>query len=60
MRFEKAIRASVKAFSEGTLPERTLGLTEGGVKYTPEYFDNLEMELNGTSPKEKEDIDVDK
>ena len=60
MRFEKAIRESVKAFSEGMLPEKTLGLSKEGIKYTPEYFDNLEMELNGTYKKEKEDVDVNK
>ena len=48
--FEGVIRQSIKSFKEGKLPEQTLkAMSEDGkskeVKYTPEYFDNLEEQI---------------
>lgn len=54
--FDHVIRQSIKKFMTGDLPEETLKmLSEEGkeVKYTPEFFDELEKEL--LSDKEKED-----
>lgn len=48
--FEGVIRQSIKSFKEGKLPEQTLkAMSEDGktkeVKYTPEYFDELEQRV---------------
>ena len=48
--FEGVIRQSIKAFKEGKLPEQTLkAMSDDGnskeVKYTPEYFDELEQQV---------------
>jgi len=54
--FDHVIRQSIKKFMAGDVPEETLKmLSEEGkeVKYTPEFFDDLEKEL--LSDKEKED-----
>jgi hypothetical protein len=55
--FEGVIRQSIKAFKEGKLPEQTLkAMSDDGnskeVKYTPEYFDELEAQIL----KEKEKL----
>ncbi len=54
--FEDIIRQSIKSFRKGKMPEQTKALLEeegGELKYTPEYFDELEKEL--LEQKEKED-----
>jgi|TARA_B100001094_G_scaffold43437_1_gene38178 hypothetical protein len=54
--FDHVIRQSIKKFKTGDVAEETFKLiSEDGreVKYTPEYFDELEKEL--LSNKEKED-----
>jgi hypothetical protein len=54
--FEDIIRQSIKSFKKGKMPEETKLLLEeegGEVKYTPEYFDELEEEL--LDQKEKTD-----
>lgn len=54
--FDHVIRQSIKKFMAGDVPEETLKmLSEEGkeVKYTPEFFNELEKEL--LSDKEKED-----
>jgi len=54
--FDHVIRQSIKKFKAGDVAEETFKLiSEDGreVKYTPEYFDELEKEL--LSNKEKED-----
>ena len=46
--FEGVIRQSIKTFKEGKVPEQTLkSLSEEGkeIKYTPEYFDELEQQV---------------
>ena len=46
--FEGVIRQSIKSFKQGKLPEQTLkSMSEEGkeVKYTPEYFDELEQQV---------------
>lgn len=45
MKFEEAIEKSIKAFMEGRMPENLNATKEGGLKYTPEYFDDFEQEL---------------
>lgn len=46
--FEGVIRQSIKSFKQGKLPEQTLkSMSEEGkeIKYTPEYFDELEQQV---------------
>ena len=54
--FEDVIRQSIKSFRKGKMPEQTKRLLEEEgkeLKYTPEYFDELEEEL--LDQKEKAD-----
>jgi len=54
--FEDIIRQSIKSFKKGKMPDQTKQLLEeegGELKYTPEYFDELEKEL--LEKKEKAD-----
>ena len=51
MKFEDAVKKSVKAFMAGKMPRATNELIEGGIFHTPEYFDDLEAELMDDEPK---------
>ena len=53
MKFEDAVKKSVKSFMEGKMPQATSDLIEGGIFYTPEYFDELAEELMKETPKTK-------
>jgi len=53
MKFEDAVKKSVKAFMEGKMPESTNDLIEEGIFYTPEYFDELEASLMDEEPPKK-------
>lgn len=44
MRFEEAVRLSIRAYYQGTIPEATFAEL-GEVKYSPEYFAELEQEI---------------
>lgn len=44
MRFEEAVRLSIRAYYEGTIPEATFAEI-GEVKYSPEYFAALEQDI---------------
>jgi hypothetical protein len=59
MTFEDAIVLAVKKYYAGTDPEALMGAQEGEIKYTREYFDELEEELlaskGGKKPKKKKD-----
>lgn len=64
MIFEEALRTSIKAYFEGKLPTKYLEAHKDSgkdeLRYTPEYFDELEEELIGKPPEaiEEEDEDV--
>ena len=54
--FESVIRKSIKTFKKGQIPEQTFeAMSSDGkeVKYTPEYFDDLEKQV--LEQKEKSD-----
>ena len=53
MKFEDAVKKSVKSFMAGKMPTATSELIEGGIFYTPEYFDELAEELVDETPKTK-------
>lgn len=52
MEYQDIVRRSITAFMEGTMPQETAALKEGGLTYTPEYFDDLEASVI-TAPKGK-------
>jgi hypothetical protein len=53
MKFEDAIAKSVQTFLEGKVPENLAALTDSGLKYTKEYFDDFADELASSKPQEK-------
>ena len=62
MEYRDVVRQSIKRFMAGETPEQLSSLKEEGLKYTPDYFDELEEELLGekaekTDDKESEDGD---
>lgn len=61
MTFEDAIVLAVKKYYAGTDPEALMEAQEGEIKYTREYFDELEEELlaskGGKKPKKNKKKD---
>jgi len=57
MQYDEIVRQSVKAFKKGRLPEQISSRKEEGLKYTPEYFDQLEEDLLGNDTTPEEDTD---
>lgn len=61
MTFEDAIKKSIKAFMSGKMPLKVASLKEDGLFYTPEYFDELEVELleepTDTKKAKEEDLE---
>tara|TARA_E500000178_G_scaffold301546_1_gene310504 strand:- start:474 stop:668 length:195 start_codon:yes stop_codon:yes gene_type:complete len=55
MTFEEAIVVSVRKYYQGKMPEKLMETKEGELKYTREYFDELEEELLNPKKKTKED-----
>lgn len=48
MKFENAVKRSIKAFYEGKMPDNFLSSQDKDVeevKFTPEFFDEMEEEL---------------
>ena len=45
MTFDEAIKKSIKVFLNGKMPMKTSELKEDGLRFTPEYFDDLEAEM---------------
>ena len=65
MRFEDAVQTAIRKYYDGVDPEELLKVQEGEVKYTREYFDELEEELvpskekNESKKKEDEEVELD-
>ena len=59
MTFEDAIKLSIKKYFEGKMPEELMKSSGKQMKYTMDYFDELENEMeDGDTPKvEAEDED---
>jgi len=55
MTFEEAIVISVRKYYQGKMPEKLMETKKGEVKYTREYFDELEEELLNPKKKTKKD-----
>ena len=45
MKFEDAVKKSIKAFMNGKTPQATDEMSEGGIFHTPAYFDELEEQM---------------
>ena len=58
MKFEDAVKKSIKAFMQGKTLSATDEMSEGGIFHTPEYFDELEEMILG-EVKEEESVDED-
>jgi hypothetical protein len=59
MTFDEAIKKSIKMFMKGKMPMNTSQISEEGLFFTPEYFDELEVDLleeptDSTKAKEEE------
>jgi len=65
MTFEEAIVISVRKYYAGKDPEALIEASDGDLKYTREYFDELEEELvpsdkkKKSKTKEDEEVDAD-
>ena len=45
MTFDQAIAKAIKTFLSGKMPEKLMEVSEGNLKYTPEYLDQYEQDL---------------
>jgi len=52
MKFEDAVKRSIKEFMRGKMPKITSELAGEDLFHTPEYFDELEEELLGEVSEE--------
>tara|TARA_R100001377_G_scaffold61219_1_gene37272 strand:- start:833 stop:1012 length:180 start_codon:yes stop_codon:yes gene_type:complete len=57
MKFEDAVKKSIKSFMNGKIPIATNELGEEGIFHTPDYFDELEENMLGED-KKKETADA--
>lgn len=46
MKFDDAVKRSIKAFRAGELPRAVEENMEEELRYTPEFFDDIEKELD--------------
>ena len=51
MKFEDAVKKSIKAFMRGKAPSATTAINKDGLFYSPEYFDELEETLMEKAPQ---------
>lgn len=61
MKFENAVKRSIKSFYEGRMPQNFFAMREEDtdeIKFTPEFFDEMEEEL-GLESKGQEDDKAD-
>lgn len=59
MKFEEAVKIAIRKYYEGHNPEELLKAQDGEVKYTRDYFDELEEELVDSKKKKKSKKKVD-
>ena len=58
MKFEDAVKKSIKAFMNGKSPAATSDVGEEAIFHTPAYFDELEEQMLGDDMKDmKEESD---
>ena len=49
MKFEDAIKRSIKSFLGGNIPKETDEMSPNGIYYTPDYFDAMAASLEENS-----------
>lgn len=63
MQYRDVVQKSIIAFMDGKMPEKTAEIKGGQLKYTPEYFEELEKKILGDKAKDeskdKEETDAD-
>ena len=55
MKFEDAVKKSIRAFMNGKSPAATSDVGEEAIFHTPAYFDELEEQMLGDDLKEESD-----
>ena len=55
MKFEDAVKKSIRAFMNGKSPAATSDVGEEAIFHTPAYFDELEEQMLGDDMKEESD-----
>jgi hypothetical protein len=58
MKFGNAVKRSITSFLNGKMPDNMINETGEEIVFTPEYFDQMEKDLD-ISPAEQEDEDAD-
>jgi hypothetical protein len=58
MKFGNAVKRSITSFLSGKMPDNMINETGEEIVFTPEYFDQMEKDLD-ISPAEQEDEDAD-
>ena len=57
MKFDDAIKKSIKAFLDGKLPDKLIEVQGKEIIYTPEYMDELEEQLTEPEVEETDNED---
>ena len=57
MKFEDAIEKSIKSFLKGRLPEELMKVQDNPVMYTPDYMDELEIDLADMEPLDEDEVE---
>jgi len=57
MKFEDAIEKSIKSFLNGNLPEELMRVQDNPVLFTPEYMDDLEIDLADMEPEDEDEVE---
>jgi len=59
MKFEQAVQKSIKSFLKGDMPEKLMEMKEGGLMYTPEFFDDMQEQYKSAEAQPPEETEVD-
>ena len=57
MKFEDAIEKSIKSFLNGNLPEELMKVQDSPVMFTPEYMDELEIDIADMEPEDEDEVE---
>tara|TARA_B100000768_G_scaffold181497_1_gene204743 strand:+ start:95 stop:277 length:183 start_codon:yes stop_codon:yes gene_type:complete len=59
MKFEQAIQKSIKTFLKGDMPEKLMEMSEDGLTYTPEFFDQMQEQYKSAEAQPPEETELD-
>ena len=57
MKFEDAVEKSIKSFLKGNMPEELMKVQGSPVIYTPEYMDDLAVDIADMEIEDEEEVD---